>query len=97
MAKKNRPIIGGLFLIIFAISAGIQLFKYNPLLGVASAVGIFLLGGLILYVMRRKRCVVCSNFLESKKYLWEIDGKKQRVCSHCNQTFMKRQSRAATR
>jgi hypothetical protein len=35
--------------------------------------------------------------LERKKYFWTIDGEKKRVCSHCNQTFMRRQSRAATR
>jgi hypothetical protein len=97
MAKKNNPIIGCLFLIALAIGAGIQLFKYNPVVGVAGVAGILFLGGLLLYVMRRRRCEVCGNFLERKKYFWNIEGKKKRVCSHCNQTFMRRQSRAATR
>jgi ribosome-binding protein aMBF1 (putative translation factor) len=55
------------------------------------------LGGILLYAMRRKRCEVCGNFLERKKYFWNIEGEKKRVCSHCNRTFMRRQSRAATR
>jgi hypothetical protein len=97
MAKNNNPIIGCLFLIVLAIGAGVQLLKYHPVAGVAGVIAIVFLGGLLLYAMRRKRCAVCSNFLERKKYFWNIDGKKKRVCSHCNQTFMRRQSRAATR
>jgi hypothetical protein len=97
MAKKNNPILGCLLLIMLAIGAGIQLFKYHAVAGAAGVIGIVFLGGVLLYAMRRKRCEVCGNFLERKKYFWDIDGKKKRVCSHCNQTFMRRQSRAATR
>jgi hypothetical protein len=97
MAKKNNPIAGCLLLIALTIGAGIQLFKYNPVAGVAGVIGIVCLGGLLLYAMRRKRCAVCDNFLERKKYFWNIDGQKKRVCSHCNQTFMRRKSRVATR
>jgi len=97
MAKKNHPIAGCLVLIVLAIGAGIQLFKYNPVVGVAGAIGVVFLGALLLYAMRPKRCGICGNFLERKKYFWNIDGKKKRVCSHCNQTFMRRQSREATR
>jgi len=97
MAKKNNPIIGCLFLSLLALGAGIQLYKYDPVAGVAGVIVIVFLGGLLLYAMRRKRCEVCGNFLERKKYFWNIEGKKKRVCSHCNQTFMRRQSRAATR
>lgn len=80
-----------------AVGGGIQLFKYNPIAGGAGVIGIVFFAGLLLYAMRRKRCEVCGNFLERKKYFWNIEGKKKRVCSHCNQTFMRRQSRAATR
>ena len=97
MAKKNNPIIGCLVLIVLAIGGGVQLFKYDPVAGAAGVIGIVLLGGLLLYATRRKRCAVCGNFLERKKYFWNIEGEKKRVCSHCNQTFMRRQSRAATR
>jgi hypothetical protein len=97
MAKKNNPVIGCLFLILLTIGASVQLFKYDPVAGVAGVIGIVFLGLLLLYAMRRKRCAVCSNLLERKKYFWTIEGKKKRVCSHCNQTFMRRQSRAATR
>ena len=97
MARKNNPIIGCLLLILLAVGAGIQLFKYNPVAGIAGVVGIVFLGGLVLYATRRKRCEMCGNFLERKKFFWNIDGEKKRVCSHCNQTFMRRQSRAATR
>lgn len=84
-------------LIALTIGAGVQLFKYDPVIGVAGVIGLAVLGALLLYGMRRKRCEVCGNFLERKKYFWNIDGEKKRVCSHCNQTFMRRQSRAATR
>jgi hypothetical protein len=97
MARKKNPIIGCLFLIVLAIGAGIQLFKYNPVAGVAGVLGVVFVGGLVLCATRRKRCEVCGNVLERKKYFWTIEGKKKRVCSHCNQTFMRRQSRAATR
>jgi hypothetical protein len=97
MAKKKNPILGCLLLIMLAIGAGIQLFKYNPAAGIAGVLGIVFVGGVLLYAMRRKRCEVCGNFLERKKFFWDIDGEKKRVCSHCNQTFMRRQSRAATR
>ena len=97
MARKKNPIAGCLLLILLATGAGIQLFKYDPIAGIAGVVGVVFLGGLLLYVMRRKRCEVCGNYLERKKYFWNIEGKKKRVCSHCNQTFMRRQSRAATR
>ena len=96
MARKKNPIAGCLLLILLAIGAGIQLFKYNPVAGMAGVIGIVLLGGLLVYAMRRKRCGVCGNFLERKKYFWNIEGRKIRVCSHCNQTFMRRQSRSAT-
>jgi hypothetical protein len=39
MAKKNNPIIGCLFLILLAIGAGVQLFKYDPVAGVAGVIG----------------------------------------------------------
>jgi hypothetical protein len=97
MAKRKNPIAGCLFLVLLTAGAGIQLFKYDPVIGVAGVVGLLLLGGLLLYAMRRKRCGVCGNYLERKKYFWTIEGEKTRVCSHCNQTFMRRQSRAATR
>lgn len=97
MAKKNNPIIGCLLLTVLAIGGGVQLFKYDPVAGTAGVIGIVFLGGLLLYAMRRKRCAVCGNFLERKEYFWNIDGEKKRVCSHCNQTFMRRQSRDATR
>jgi hypothetical protein len=94
MAKKNNPIAGCLLLIALVIGGGIQLFKYKPVAGVAGVIGIVCLGGLLLYAMRRKRCAVCGNFLERKKFFWTIEGKRERVCSYCNQTFMRRQSRA---
>jgi len=97
MAKRNNPIAGCLLLIALTIGAGIQLFKYDPVIGVAGVIGLVFLGGLLLYAMRRKRCGVCGNYLERKKYFWTIEGEKKRICSHCNQTFMRRQSRAATR
>jgi hypothetical protein len=97
MAKRNNPIVGCLFLVLLTIGAGIQLFKYDPVIGVAGVIGLVFLGGLLLYAMRRKRCGVCGNYLERTKYFWTIEGEKKRVCSHCNQTFMRRQSRAATR
>ena len=57
MAKKTNPIIGCLLLILVAVGAGIQLFKYNPVAGIAGVIGIVFLGGLLLYAMRRKRGV----------------------------------------
>ena len=97
MAKRKNSLVGCLVLILLVIGAGAQLFKYNPVAGVAGVIALVFLGGLLLYAMRRKRCEVCGNFLERKKYFWNIEGKKTRVCSHCNQTFMRRQSRVATR
>jgi hypothetical protein len=45
MAKKKNPVVGCLLLIFLAIGASIQLFKYNPVAGIAGAIGIVLLGG----------------------------------------------------
>jgi hypothetical protein len=77
MAKKKYPITGCLFLILLAIGAGVQLFKYNPVAGVAGVIAIIFFGGLLLYAMRRKRCEVCGNFLERKKYFWTIEAKRR--------------------
>jgi hypothetical protein len=46
---------------------------------------------------RPTRCQVCSNPLGRSVNVWTIDGKKQRLCSHCNQTMQRRQSSEAMR
>ncbi len=95
MAKKNSPILGCLFLIILALGGSVQLIQSNPLVGVLVVIGVLLLGGLVLYALRKKRCEICGNIIERKSHDWAIEGVKKRVCVHCNQSLARKKSRAA--
>ncbi len=95
--KKNNSFLGCLFLLLLAASVVIGVAQQNPVLGIATGVGLILVLGAIIYLLRPRRCGICGNVLQRKSYRWEIDGVKRKVCPHCNQTLARRQSREATR
>ena len=95
--KKGNPAVGCLFIVLLAVGGTMSAFQRNPVLGVAIGLGIVGFGFLLLMLFRKKRCEACNNQIEKKSYIWEIDGKKRRVCVHCNQTFSRRNSSRATK
>ncbi len=48
---------------------------------------------LLVYLNLPRRCNICGNVLKRSTYVWRIDGKKTRVCPHCNSSLERRQSR----
>ena len=42
-------------------------------------------------------CTICSNPFKRNRHLWTIDGQKEHLCSYCNQSMERRQSRQAIR
>ncbi len=40
-------------------------------------------------------CEMCGNQIRKIAYNWVIDGKRKRVCPHCNQRLEREQSRRA--
>lgn len=41
------------------------------------------------------RCTVCGNPIKRKYYTWTLDGKKHRLCPHCNSSMERKRSRDA--
>ncbi len=39
------------------------------------------------------KCEVCGNPLRNSRATWKIEGKKHRVCRHCNERLERKQSR----
>jgi hypothetical protein len=46
-------------------------------------------------LLKPTRCQICNNLLGRNKYEWELEGKRKRVCAHCNQNLQRKNSRDA--
>lgn len=43
-------------------------------------------------LFKPRRCDVCGEPFKRKYFTWEIDGKKQHLCPHCNGKMSRRLS-----
>jgi len=70
------------------------IWSLNTTWGIISlVVGSVLLGS----TSTSKKCGICGNLLKKTMYEWKIEGKKKKVCPHCNSSLERRQSREAMR
>ena len=60
------------------------------------SLGVFLFVCMVVGSMPQK-CYVCKNPLSKHVFNWDLDGRKRRVCSHCNQSLQRKNSRDAMR
>lgn len=97
MAKRNNSALGCLILLLIAVGSVMSLGQKNPFRGVAVGVGLALLGVIVIYALRPRRCDICGNVLQRKSYPWTIEGVKKRVCPHCNQSLARKRSKTAMR
>lgn len=42
-----------------------------------------------------KKCDVCKSAINRKHHKWKIDGRKHKVCPHCNALMRRKASREA--
>ena len=79
-------------LIVFVIIIGFLWwsFKNHPYI----TVGLIIFAGMVAGNWPQK-CYVCQNPLSKHVYKWPLDGQNRRVCSHCNQSLQKQNSREA--
>lgn len=97
MVKKNNSALGCLILLVIAVGVVISAGKNNPLAGIAVGAGLVVLGVIVLYALKPRRCDICGNILQRKSYSWNIQGEKKRVCPHCNQSLSRKRSKDAMR
>jgi hypothetical protein len=65
--------------------------------GACVIVSILLVLGAVGAAMNSLRCTICGNQLKRKYYTWKLDGKRHRLCPHCNSSVERHQSTAAMR
>jgi hypothetical protein len=95
--KKGNTALGCLLLILIGVALTAQQIRRNPILAIPIVTAIFLVGMLVAFLFRSRRCELCGNVIERKSHVWTIEGKKKTVCPHCNQSLLRKQSAAATR
>lgn len=85
--KKMKPgdIVGAIIGFVI-LGAAIT----NPWLSIVALIGVGAWG-----FWKSRSCQICGNSIKRSSYTWTIDGKKKRVCPHCNQQLERQQSRNA--
>jgi hypothetical protein len=62
--------------------------------------GLLVLGGIgkvLGRLLPSNRCDLCQNLLRKVRYKWKLHGKEVTVCTHCNSTLEREQSKSANR
>ena len=91
MARKKKMKVGDIIGAIFTL--------LMLMIAIAHPWTILLaIGGIFVWACFTTRtCGLCGNVIKRTSYKWKIDGKKKKVCPHCNQRLEREQSRRAFR
>lgn len=89
---RDWLILGACVLGLVAMVSAFRLVIAHPYI----SVGAFLFVCMVIGSMPKK-CYVCNNPLSKHVFNWDLDGRKRRVCSHCNQSLQRKNSHDAMR
>ena len=89
MARRKKSSLEGIIVGVFVLLVGILAFPWLLIPAI--------IGSIIWAIYASRPCAICGNSIKRTAYTWQIDGKKQRVCPHCNQRLEREQSRRAFR